>query len=124
MFDDGLVVPRFNYIGSNLKDEFRVPTLFLFMELVPSYAMDEPDEDNSFFLFLSGKGTSSIRGGSRIATKIWGYVSGTQGCGCSEYGHLSPTRKATVSGPGRFSDDVVPTYGTWSARWRRREVPR
>ena len=117
-----IVYSRFNWIGSNKTNVFKVPTICFYLELEPSYAMGGNNEDNSFYVLVSGKGSSAIKKtvGCRIATSFSGYVAGTQGCGCMAYGHKSPTRVGAVSGPSNATDDVVPTYGTWSAKLVRR----
>ena len=92
------------------------------MELEPSYAIGEPDADNSFRLMVAGYGKSAqIKGnGCWVAKSIGGYAAGTQGCGCKDYGHISPTRGATVCGPGEAIPDVVSTYGRWKATFKGR----
>jgi hypothetical protein len=64
-----------------------------------------------------GKGKSLLKWGPRIATKFKGYVVGTQGCSCADYGHKSPTRIGTINGPSDTIDDVAATFGNWSAKW-------
>lgn len=118
---DSIIYPRFNYIGNNKTGKFKVPCLSFSLVLEPSYAIDKVNEDNSFYLVLSGNGTSTLKNGCRIAKKIKGNVAGSQGCGCSDYGHKSPTREASVNGFSNNAADVVSTYGTWSIIWRRRE---
>lgn len=123
--DSEVVYPRFNYIGNNATETFRTPCICFYLELEPSYAIGGNSEDNSFFLLLSGKGTSTVKSkiGSRIASNFHGYVTGTQGCGCYAYGHKSPTRVASMYGPSEVVEDVVPTFGTWDARWKKRVLP-
>ena len=120
--DSDLVYPRFNYIGDNKTDIFKIPCMSFYLELEPSYAIGGNTEDNSFFLLLSGKGTSMVKGVEkiRIAKSIFGYAAGTQGCGCYAYGHKSPTRKASIVGPSDIVEDVVPTYGVWKAKRKKR----
>lgn len=119
---DAIVYPRFNYIGSNLTEKFKTPCLYLSLVLEPSYALESVSEDNSFYLVLSGFGTSLLKNGTRIATKIRGNASGSQGCGCMDYGHKSPTRKACIYGVSDDVSDVVATYGTWTMKWKKRVV--
>lgn len=120
--DRNVVYTRYNYIGSNKKNTFTTPTLCFFLELEPNYAIGGNTEDNSFFVTVAGAGSSahSKKHNCRISKKFSGYVAGTQGCGCSAYGHLSPTRTAGVCGPTDKVDDVVATYGTWKATWKQR----
>ena len=116
-------LPVFCWIGSNGKGRFRTPTMSFSIVMEPSYAIGDVGEDNSFYLTLSGKGSSSIKGGSRIANSVRGKAVGTQGCGCSDYGHLSPTREAGIDGPSDGAMDIAATEGTWSIRFRRRVRP-
>jgi len=120
--DSDVVYTRYNYIGSNKTEAFRTPCLCFYLELEPSYAKGGNTEDNSFYVLLAGTGSSSFKRtyGSRIATRFHGYAAGTQGCGCAAYSHKSPTRNATIVGPMDGVSDVVATYGTWSATWKRR----
>ena len=113
---------RYTYTGSNRTNTFTKPELCFFLELLPSYAIGGNNEDNSFYLLLSGAGTSTIKKayGARIATRIHGYAAGSQGCGCSAYSHKSPTRIASVCGPSERVLDVVATWGTWTAKWKQR----
>ena len=49
-----------------------------------------------------------------------GKVAGTLGCGCTAYGHVSPTRKIGYWGPTDDVDDVAAVDGTWSIRLKSR----
>ena len=111
---------RFNFIGNNRTGQFRTPAISFNVELFPSYALSEANEDNSLYLLFAGKGTSLKKGDAFVANYFSGNVSGIQGCGCTDYGHKSPTRVAKISGPGEEPEDVVPTFGTWTARWKSR----
>jgi hypothetical protein len=121
-YDPDLLYHRFNWIGSNKKELFKTPTLCFSIALEPSYAKKLVNEDNSFYLLLSGKGTSSLSyvQGCRVAKKFKGYVTGTQGCSCFDYGHKSPTRVGSSCGPSDRVDDAVATFGTWTAKWNKR----
>jgi hypothetical protein len=121
---DGIIYPYFNYIGSNLSGKFKTPCLATSLVLEPSYAIDSVNEDNSFYLVLSGFGSSSDKNGYRVAKSIKGKASGTQGCGCMAYGHKSPTRKAGINGPLSEVSDIVATHGTWTMKWKRRVLHR
>ena len=120
--DKNVVYTRYNYIGSNKMDDFKTPCLCFYLELEPSYAKGGNTEDNSFYVLLAGTGSSKFneKSESRIATNIHGYAAGTQGCGCSAYSHKSPTRNATIVGPMDGVSDVVATFGSWSAKWKKR----
>lgn len=119
-----VIYTRFNYIGNNKTEVFMTPCLCFYLELEPSYAKGGNNEDNSFYVLLSGTGNSAFKCSyrSRIATRLRGYASGTQGCGCAAYSHKSPTRGASVDGPIDEVSDVVATFGTWTAIWKSRMV--
>lgn len=116
------IYPSFTYIGSNQSGIFTKPVLSFYCSLLPSYAIGEVSEDNSFYLYLAGRGTSIQLGGGegRVMKRITGNVVGTQGCGCYDYGHKSPTRAAGVTGPTDRVVDIVSTYGRWTAKFQRR----
>ena len=120
--DRNIVYTRYNYIGNNATESFKTPCICFYLELEPSYAIGGNNEDNSFYVLLSGKGSSTFQSklGSRIAKKFTGYASGTQGCGCAAYTHKSPTRGATICGPMGDVSDVVSTWGRWTAKFRKR----
>ena len=118
--DDEMLYPSFTYLGSNLSEKFTTPALSFYCSLMPSYAIGEMTEDNSFYLYLSGKGTSVSTGDGRIARRFTGYVAGRQGCSCYDYGHKSPTRAAGISGPTDRVVDIAATYGRWTARFKQR----
>lgn len=113
---------RFNYIGDNNKNSFTTPCIAFYLELQPSYALGGATEDNSFYLLLSGSGKSAVykKFGCRITKTLSGYAAGTQGCGCYDYGHKSPTRDASICGASTEVNDVVATYGKWSATFKTR----
>lgn len=120
--DRNVVYTRFSWIGNNKTDIFNTPSLCFFLELYPNYAIGEATEDNSFYIMLSGAGSSAYTKslGSRIARRFSGYAAGSQGCSCYDYGHKSPTRTASVCGPTSTPTDVVATFGSWTASWKRR----
>lgn len=119
---DAQVSPRFVYIGDNKKEKFETPCLSFYVEFQPSYAMGIPGEDNSFVVLLAGDGrTKKVRAlGCRVASRFSGMLAGTQGCGCMLYLHKSPTRDAAIFGPSSKVEDAVPTFGKWSAHWKKR----
>lgn len=120
--DRNIVYTRYNYIGNNATESFKTPCICFYLELEPSYAIGGNNEDNSFYVLLAGKGSSTFQSklGSRIAKRFSGYASGTQGCGCSAYTHKSPTRVATICGPMDTVSDVVSTWGSWTAKFKNR----
>ena len=111
----------FSWIGNNATGHFKTPCINMSILAEPSYAIGEPNEDNSFILDMSGVGTSKMIGGSRIARKFIGSVAGRQGCGCAAYTHVSPTRKAGIRGPTSEVVDIAPlAKGRWRAKFKRR----
>ena len=70
------------------------------------------NEDNSLYIILAGKGRLSSSK-FKFAT---GYVAGTIGCGCSAYGHTSPTRKIGYNGATSVVDDIAAVHGRWSMK--------
>ena len=107
-YDTWIVSSRWNLIGSNRTGVFRTPSVCIEADALPSYvASYQPTDDNSLVITMSGAGAS--------AKRISGRVAGTIGCGCSYYGHVSPTRIAGACGPLSIVDDVASVFGTWSA---------
>lgn len=104
---------RLNLVGNNATGRFRKPSLNLQIESQPSYvAAYQPTDDNTLVLWFAGKGCCMRR--------MNGNVTGTLGCGCSDYGHVSPTRVAGVCGPLPIVEDVASVYGKWSATFKKR----
>lgn len=118
------VYPRFVYIGNNKTNRFTTPCMCFYAQFQPSYAIGEPEEDNSFYLMFAGRGSSICKGSinARIARRLYGYAAGMQGCSCMDYGHKSPTRNAGISGPTEVVNDVVSSFGTWHAAWKNRTL--
>ena len=90
------------YIGNNKTGKFKHTCLAFSLILNPSYNIGEETPENTLSIDLSGYGSSKKR--------ISGKVTGTVGCVCGEYGHVSPTR--TIDGE---VNDICPTYGTFKA---------
>lgn len=88
-------------IGDNRTGRFRQASVFFSVEAKPSYAL-AGGEDNTLILTLSGSGTTDAF--------LSGHAAGQIGCGCSAYGHVSPTR---IYG----TELVVDTAGVWGT-WR------
>ena len=102
-----------NLIGNNATGVFKKPSVCASIEAQPSYVFSyEPTEDNSLILTLSGKGSSR--------KSLYGYAAGTLGCGCTDYGHISPTRVMGANGPLGVVQDVAAVYGTWRAKLKYR----
>lgn len=105
--------PLFNAVGSNKTKSFRTASICFALAAEPSYNIGEFDEDTSLYVMLAGKGAISASG---TITKANGYASGTLGCGCMAYGHVSPTRKIGQWGATDVVTDVASVYGTWSLK--------
>ena len=117
---------RWHYIGDNKKDLFKTPSVSFYAEIDPSYNISQRvDEDNSLLLTFAGTGLStlskSMRGfsGVRTINRLHGYATGTLGCGCYAYGHVSPTRIAGPFGCLDIVPDVAAVYGTWTAKFNK-----
>jgi hypothetical protein len=98
---------RWHVIGDNRTDVFRKASIALELEATPSYIRDADfsklSADDTLILTLAGSGTKKY---------VSGYVTGTIGCGCYQFGHVSPTRSL-------FSWDVVDVaavYGRFTMR--------
>lgn len=114
--------PRINLIGDNKTKTFKTASLIFALVCEPSYAITPADEDNSLYITLSGKGTTIKTKGRRIIRTMTGNVAGQQGCSCSAYGHVSPTRVNGYWGPWLdWIDDVAAAWGTWRATYKRTE---
>ena len=120
--DDGTIVyPRVNLLGDNKTGKFKTPSVVFFACCDPSYNIGEVDEDNTLYIMLAGKGlvSQNKRKGCQVISSLSGYVSGSIGCGCYAYGHVSPTRINGVCGPIRgYVDDVAAVWGTWKATYK------
>jgi hypothetical protein len=98
-----------NLIGSNATGKFKTPSVCFNIEAQPSYVYAyKPTDDNSLILTLAGKGSSK--------KAISGYASGTLGCGCHDYGHVSPTRVMGPCGPTDWVHDMASVFGTWKIK--------
>ena len=115
---DDSVWPRFNVIGSNRTGKFKTASLCFYLAAEPDYNVGGFDEDNALYLMLAGKGT--VRLSRRSMTGARGNAAGALGCGCSAYGHLSPTRVLGRWGATGEVDDVAAVWGTWKIRLRAR----
>ena len=114
--NDEFVMPRVNVIGNNQTGVFRTPSVEFAIHALPSYSIGPaPDEDNSLNIALSGKGSLAKDGSATVIRFLSGYVAGTLGCSCSEYGHVSPTRVMGMFGPSEYVDDVAAVFGRWKA---------
>lgn len=119
--DEDKVCPRVNLIGSNKTGIFKKPSVAFALVCDPSYNVGEMDEDNTLYITLSGSGTVRKCKNTReqLIKSMSGYLSGTLGCGCSAYGHMSPTRVNGAYGPiCDMVDDVAAVWGTWKAIYR------
>ena len=91
------------YIGSNKTGVFRNVQVKFSLDLDPSYNIGADEPDNALIVTLAGRGSSE--------DSIRGAVTGQIGCGCTAYGHVSPTR--TIWG---LVSDITPLYGTFTMR--------
>lgn len=91
------------YIGSNRTKIFKNTCIKFGLVMDPSYNIGGDEPDNTLLVQLSGHGRSE--------KKIKGSVTGQIGCGCSFYGHVSPTR--TIEG---LVSDITPLYGTFTMK--------
>lgn len=98
---------RWHVIGNNKTGKFATPSVCFQLEAFPSYAIGEsPDEDNSLNIVMAARGIGEKR--------ISGRIAGMMGCGCMEYGHVSPTR--IWDWRKAFVVDTASVYGTWTAK--------
>ena len=98
--------PFWHAVGSNATGKFKTASVRIDLDAEPSYNIGDPDEpDNTLLVTLAGSGT---------AKRIHGYVSGQIGCGCTAYGHLSPTRIMWTNTP----TDIAAVYGRFTAKLR------
>jgi hypothetical protein len=109
--------PRFTIIGNNKTGKFKTATVAFALAAEPSYNIGQFDEETSLYLTLAGKG---ILGKNGIMTKASGYASGTLGCGCRAYGHVSPTRNLSWRGASNEVVDIAAVYGTWKIKYSSR----
>ena len=110
-----------NAVGNNKTLVFNKSSVCFTAELEPSYALSEANNDNSLILIFSGSGSMISKKIDGIKTRfpisISGYVTGTQGCGCHDYGHLSPTRVIGIYGASEQAIDIASVWGTWKAKF-------
>lgn len=118
---ENMLIPGcYNYIGNNATGSFKKPTVCFSVQMEPSYAISVPSNDNSIYITCAAMGSSKIKNGVRVPTYFAGMATGTQGCSCSAYGHISPTRAASLRGPTDTVEDAAATFGRWTAKWQRR----
>ena len=114
--------PNWVYIGNNRTGVFKTPCVKFELTCEPSYAKGLTD-DSTLVLTCSGKGSSyEAWKGCRVPKTVSGYCTGTLGCGCAEYGHVSPTRLAWFCGPLCSAvSDVAPVYGKFTMKFKKSE---
>ena len=91
------------YIGSNKTGVFKNTNIKFSLDLDPSYNIGADEPDNALIITLSGYGFNE--------KTIKGQVTGQIGCGCTAYGHISPTRTIDC----RVSD-IVPLSGSFTMK--------
>lgn len=121
-YDD--VVIRWVVMGSNKTGLFKNGSCFFYADFEPSYNIGEDEPDNSLLLYFGGYGTlqkvtNKIIGNTNKVKRWRGYCVGTMGCGCTAYGHISPTRVLGFFGPlCDFVTDVASIpIGHWTATY-------
>lgn len=114
---DTSVPVRVNVVGDNATKRFRTPSVSFAMVAEPSYIIGEPNEDNTLYVSVSGFGRNVTTNGVNVMLYLQGSVAGTIGCGCTDYGHTSPTRVMGATGPTDIVEDVASVHGIWRARW-------
>ena len=102
----------FNAIGDNKKNVFKTASICLSIAAEPSYNIGQVDEETSLYITLAGKGTIA-KGHIKQAN---GCASGTLGCGCAAYGHMSPTRTIGADGSTDEVSDIGAVFGTWTLK--------
>lgn len=116
-YDCEVTYSHLNAIGDNKSEKFTKATVSFDIEAEPSYALQDLNEDNGLYLKLSGSGSIAKRNGRYVLNSASGYAVGQIGCGCSDYGHISPTRILSFNGPNLLAiDDIAAVYGTWRLR--------
>ena len=102
-------------VGNNRTLKFNQGGIDVAFVADPSYNIGGLEEDNTLMLRMSGMGSIGLTG----LRSMRGSVTGRIGCGCSSYGHISPTRiwHSYVTG---IVTDVAPVYGTFTLRFRKR----
>lgn len=113
------VYPRINVIGNNRTGVFKTGSIVFHMDANPSYNIGEDVEDNSLLITLAGRANTKVVNGRRVIGTGRGNLAGTLGCGCTAYGHVSPTRVLGVEGSTDEVDDVASVWGTWAIRYQR-----
>ena len=112
---DSSVPTTVNVIGDNRTLVFSTASVRFGMIAEPSYIWGAPAEDNSLYLTFAGDGKTGRYRNVRVIRKMSGFVAGGIGCGCSFYGHVSPTRIMGARGATSQVDDVASVFGSWRA---------
>ena len=118
MIDEEIIQTRINLMGNNRTGLFKKPTIVFSLVCDPSYNIGDTGEDNTLYIVVSGSGSVSTRKrwNKQVISTMHGFVAGTLGCGCSAYGHISPTRVNGENGPILSQvDDVSAVWGKWRA---------
>lgn len=121
---------RVNRIGNNRTGKFDTASIVFYMDANPSYNIGDDVEDNALLMTVAGNGKckSFKRYGYQCVNgklkkvelgkcdgiyKVTGNTAGVIGCGCTVYGHTSPTRVADQCGVSKIVDDIAATFGIW-----------
>lgn len=118
--DEDMMMPRINLIGNNQTKVFKKPSIMFALVCDPSYNIGDDGEDNTLYIVLAGSGyiSNRKRSNQQVISTMRGFLAGTLGCGCTAYGHVSPTRVNGVRGPILSQvDDVAAVWGKWKAAY-------
>lgn len=119
----GLQTPmtRVNVIGNNKTGVFKYPSVVFHLTAEPNYNVGDLGDDNVISVTMASRGWSTFKNDSKYGNsayfirKLLGAAAGQMGCGCSAYGHTSPTRVQGMYGATDVVDDVRATMGRWYA---------
>lgn len=123
IFEDEYAIQRLSAIGNNKTGTFKKASAFFDLEFYPSYGIsDIVTEDNSLYLkFSSINGIFMTYNKRKVLKRMSGFVVGTVGCACSDYGHMSPTRLLCYWGPSYGGiTDVAATQGCWKLSYNKK----
>lgn len=115
----------FDYVllGDNKTEVFKTSAMAFSIICNPSYAIwEKPTEDNALYLDIAVRGNTKSTKYGRVFGSLSGNVSGRMGCGCSDYGHKSPTRIAWAFDHTGIVIDKAPVKGNITFRYAGSDV--
>ena len=121
VFNNDDIIQRLSVVGNNKTMTFSRGTCCLNAIFEPSYSVsDVVNEDNSLYVQMTSiNGRFSIKNGRKYLRSMSGRITGSVGCACSDYGHISPTRMLGYLGPLLHNViDVAACEGIWRMRYR------